>query len=303
MRLALSVSAPSAAIPMPLLIAAFCLLWSSAFAVAKLALADCPPLFLLAARFLLAGGIVLAAAVVLRASWHLSRRDVAVLALLGVVNNAIYLGLNYIGMQSISAGLSALIVSANPVLTAMLAAGFLGERMTWRKAAGLLLGVGGVAFIVEHRITGAVDSPVGIAFTTVAVVSLVGGTILFKKLAPNGGLWIGNGVQNLAGGLALIPFAFGFESIGDIVPSWRLLGALAYLVLLVSLFAFLVWFHLLTVVGATAASAYHFLMPPLGMMFGWILLGEHVALPDLIGILPVALGVYLVTRPPRLNPA
>jgi drug/metabolite transporter (DMT)-like permease len=59
----------------------------------------------------------------------------------------------------------------------------------------------------------------------------------------------------------------------------------------------------LTVVGATAASAYHFLMPPLGMMFGWILLGEHVAWPDLIGILPVALGIYLVTRPARINRA
>jgi drug/metabolite transporter (DMT)-like permease len=303
MRLAVPASAPSAAIPMPLMIAAFCVLWSSAFAVAKLALADCPPLLLLAARFLLAGGIVLAVAAVLRAPWHLGRRDVAVLALLGIVNNALYLGLNYIGMQSISSGLSALIVSANPVLTALLAAGFLGERMTWRKAAGLLLGVGGVAFIVEHRITGAIDSPVGIAFTAAAVVSMVGGTILFKKLAPGGGLWIGNGVQNLAGGLALAPFALSFESISNIVPSWRLLAALAYLVLLVSLFGFLLWFHLLTVAGATAASAYHFLMPPLGIMFGWLLLGEHVALPDLIGILPVALGIYLVTRPARLNPA
>jgi drug/metabolite transporter (DMT)-like permease len=303
MRLAIPVSTPSVAIPMPLLIAAFCLLWSSAFAVAKLALADCPPLFLLAARFLLAGAIVFAAAAMLHAPWHLTRRDVAVLALLGVVNNALYLGLNYIGMQSISAGLSALIVSANPVLTALLAAGFLGERMTWRKAAGLLLGVGGVAFIVEHRITGAIDSPVGIAFTVAAVVSMVGGTILFKKLAPNGGLWIGNGIQNLAGGLALVPFALGFESVSDVVPSWRLFGALAYLVLLVSMFGFLLWFHLLTVAGATAASAYHFLMPPLGMMFGWLLLGEHVALPDLIGILPVAFGIYLVTRPARLNPA
>jgi drug/metabolite transporter (DMT)-like permease len=297
MRLAIPVPAPIAVNSMPLLIAAFCLLWSSAFAVAKLALADCPPLLLLAARFLLAGATVLLAAVVLRAPWHLSRRDVAVLALLGVVNNALYLGLNYIGMQSISAGLSALIVSANPVLTALLAAGFLGERMTWRKAAGLLLGVGGVAFVVEHRITGGVDSAVGVAFTTAALVSLVGGTILFKKLAPNGGLWIGNGVQNLAGGLALLPFGLGLESVGNVVPTWRLLGALLYMALLVSVFGYLLWFHILTVTGATAASAYHFLMPPLGMMFGWMLLGEHVAVPDLIGILPVALGIYLVTRP------
>src|SRR5262245_31210929 len=64
-----------------------------------------------------------------------------------------------------------------------------------------------------------------------SLLSLVGGTILFKRLSPNGGLWIGNGVQNLAAGLALAPFAVGIEPVGDIVPSWRLFIALAYLVL------------------------------------------------------------------------
>ena len=129
-----------------------------------------------------------------------------------------YLGLNYVGIRSISSGLSALIVSANPVLTAVLAAVFLDERMTWRKVAGLLLGVGGVAFIVQSRLAAGVDSPVGVAFTIAALVSLVGGTILYKRFAPNGGLWIGNGVQNLAGGVALVPFAFAFESVGDDRP-------------------------------------------------------------------------------------
>jgi drug/metabolite transporter (DMT)-like permease len=299
MRLAVRIAASSAVNPLPLQIAAFCLLWSSAFAVAKLALADCPPLLLLTARFLLAGGVMLGAAALYGAPWRLARRDMIVLALLGVANNAIYLGLNYVGMRSISSGLSALIVSANPVLTAVLAAAFLGERITWRKSAGLLLGVGGVAFIVESRITSGLDSPIGIAFTVAALVALVGGTILFKRFAPNGGLWIGNGVQNLGGGLALIPFAFAFESVGDVVPSWRLLVALAYLALLVSVLGFLLWFHVLTVIGATAASAYHFLMPPLGMLFGWLLLGEHVSWPDLMGMLPVAFGIYLVTRVPQ----
>jgi len=56
------------------------------------------------------------------------------------------------------------------------------------------------------------------------------------------------------------------------------------------------WFHLLTVFGATAASSYHFLMPPLGLLFGWLLLGERVAISDLLGIVPVAVGIYLVTH-------
>jgi drug/metabolite transporter (DMT)-like permease len=285
-------------IPLPLRVAAFCLLWSSAFSAAKLALADCPPLLLLTARFLIAGGVMLGAAAVSGASWrNLARRDLIALAGLGIANNALYLGLNYMGMRSISSGLSALIVSMNPVLTALIAAMVLDERMTWRKAAGLLLGVGGVAFIVEGRIAGGIDSPVGIMFTVGALISMVGGTILFKYLAPNGGLWIGNGVQNLAGGLVLVPFAFTLESVGEVTPTWTLVVSLAYSALLVSVVGYLLWFHLLTTSGATAASAYHFMMPPLGMLFGWLLLGEHVAPADLVGVIPVALGIYLVTRP------
>jgi drug/metabolite transporter (DMT)-like permease len=281
----------------PLMVAAFCLLWSSAFAVAKLAMADCPPLLLLTARFLLAGAVMLGAAALAGMRWSLSRRDLLVFAALGLANQAIYLGLGYIGMRSISAGLSALIISANPVLTAVLAALFLSERMTWRKAAGLILGIGGVAFVVQGRLAGGADHAVGIAFTLAALVSLVGGTILFKWLAPSHGLWIGNGIQSLAAGAVLMPFAVTTESVADIVPSWRLLAAFAYLVLIVSVFAYLLWFHLLSVSGATAASAYHFLMPPLGMLFGWLLLGEHVATADLLGVIPVAMGIYLVTRP------
>ena len=283
--------------PLTPLIAVFCVLWSSAFAVAKLALLDCPPLLLVTARFLLAGVLVLAIAAMRPAPWRLGGRDTIVFGLLGLANNALYLGLNHVGMQSISAGLAALIGSANPVLTAVLAGVFLGERMTWRRASGLFLGVAGVAFIVEGRISSGSDAAAGVVLALLALVALVSGTILFKRLAPNGELWIGNGIQNLTGGLALLPFAFGFESIHAIVPTWRLLAALAYTVLLVSVLAYLLWFHLLTVLGAGTASAFHFLMPVLGLFFGWLLLDEHIAWHDLVGILPVALGIYLATRP------
>jgi drug/metabolite transporter (DMT)-like permease len=279
------------------MVVAFCLLWSSAFSVAKLAIADCPPLLLLTFRFLLAGVVMLGAAALTGVSLKMSRRDLILFAALGIANQAVYLGLGYVGLKSISSGLSALVISANPVLTAVLAAAFLNERMTWQKTAGLVLGVGGVAFIVQSRIVGGVDHAGGIVFTLVALVSLVIGTILFKKFAPTGGLWVGNGVQSLSAGLAVLPFAATFESIGDVVPTWRLLAAMTFLVLFVSVFAYLLWFQLLQRSGATAASSYHFLMPPLGMLFGWLLLGEHVSLADLAGIVPVALGIYLVTRP------
>jgi drug/metabolite transporter (DMT)-like permease len=169
-----------APIPLPFLVAAFCLLWSSAFAVAKLAIADCPPLLLLTGRFLVAGAVMLGAAAIHGTPWRLSRRDVLVFAALGIANQAMYLGLGYVGMRSISSGLSALVASANPVLTAVLAAAFLGERMTWRKAAGLLLGIGGVAFVVESRLAGGVEHFVGIAFTLAALVALAVGKRLSR---------------------------------------------------------------------------------------------------------------------------
>jgi drug/metabolite transporter (DMT)-like permease len=283
-------------VPFPLMVAGFCLLWSSAFSVAKLAISDCPPLLLLAIRFLLAGVVVLGAAAIFRVPFKLGRRNLLLFAALGVANQAAYLGISYVGLRTIPSGLTALIISANPVLVAVLAVVFLRERVTWQKVAGLALGVGGVAFVVESRLVGGID-PVGIALTLVALVSLVVGTILFKRFAPRDGFWVGNGVQSIAAGLAILPLAFTFENVGDIVPSWSLIASIAYLALLVSVFAYFLWFHMLSVSGATAASSYHFLMPPLGMLLGWLLLGEHVAATDLLGIIPVALGIYLVTRP------
>jgi drug/metabolite transporter (DMT)-like permease len=177
------------------------------------------------------------------------------------------------------------------------AALLLKEPLTGRKVAGLLLGIAGVTSIVWHRISVGTDSAQGIVFTLASLASIVTGTILFKLLAPKGSLWLGNGVQNLVAGVVLIPVALTFSDIGAIVPSARLIGSFAFLTLGGSILGYLLWFHLLKTCGATAASAYHFLMPPLGMLFAWMVLGEHVESRDLMGIVPVALGIYLVTRP------
>ncbi|MGX1050744.1 drug/metabolite transporter (DMT)-like permease [Bradyrhizobium japonicum] len=171
--------------------------------------------------------------------------------------------------------------------------------MTWRKAGGLLLGIVGVTLIVWHRLSVGTDSLHGIVFTLASLASIVAGTILFKLLAPKGSLWIGNGVQNLAAGIVLTPVAFTFADVHAIDFTPGLVGAFAFLVLGGSILAYWLWFHLLKVCGATAASAYHFLMPPLGMLFAYIALGEHVEARDLLGIIPVALGIYLVTRPAK----
>ena len=298
MSLAPSLSVPRSRFnPLPLTIGLFCLLWSFAFVAGKIGVTHCPPLILLAARFSLAGLLILGATLVRGDGWSMSWRDAAVFAVLGIANNALYLGLGYTGLQSVSAGLGGLIVSANPVFTAALATLLLGEAMSWRKAGGLSLGIIGVAFIVWHRLAVGTDSLHGIMFTLASLASIVAGTILFKLLSPKGSLWIGNGIQNLAAGIVLAPVALTFADIHAIDLTPGLIGAFAFLVLGGSILAYLLWFHLLKVCGATAASAYHFLMPPLGMLFAFLVLGEHVEVRDLFGIIPIALGIYLVTRP------
>lgn len=281
----------------------FCLLWSSAFVAGKIGVTDCPPLIFLTVRFLAAAALILGLAALGGERFDLRGRDIAAFALIGIFNNALYLGLGYVGLRSISSGLNALIVSANPVFTAVLAARLLGERITLRKVIGLVLGIVGVAIVVADRIQGGSDSPVGIAFSVGALAAIVSGTILFKSLAPRGSLWIGNGIQNLASGLAVAPFAYGFSDLADIVPSARLMAAWLYVIVGGSVVAYLLWFRLLTAYGATGASALHFLMPPLGMLFGWAVLGEKLAPADLLGIVPVALGIYLVTRAGGRPPA
>jgi drug/metabolite transporter (DMT)-like permease len=294
--------APSVALPrpafnwLPLLIALFCLLWSFAFVAGKVGVTYCPPLIMLAARFSLAGILILGVVALRGERWSLSLRDTLSFAVIGIANNALYLGLGYIGLKTVSAGLSGLVLSANPVFTAVFAALLLNEQLTWRKITGLLLGVIGVGLIVWHRMSVGSDSLHGILFTLVALASIVAGTILFKVLAPKGSLWIGNGVQNLSAGIVLVPIALMLSSTSDIVFNVQLVSAFAFLTLGGSILAYVLWFHLLRVCGATAASAYHFLMPPLAMMFAWLVLGEHVEGRDLLGIIPVALGIYLVTR-------
>ncbi|MDE2330380.1 MAG: DMT family transporter, partial [Bradyrhizobium sp.] len=243
MSLAPSISVPQARFnSLPLYIALFCLLWSFAFVAGKIGVTYCPPLILLTARFSLAGILILGLSALRGEAWQFGWRETAMFAVFGVANNALYLGFGYTGLQTVSAGLGGLIVSANPVFTAILAAVLLGEQLTWRKVAGLLLGILGVGAIVWHRISIGTDSLHGILFTLASLASIVAGTILFKLFAPRGSLWIGNGIQNLAGGLALLPFALMFSSVSEVVPNMRLLGAFAFLVLGGSILAYLLWF-------------------------------------------------------------
>ncbi|CAB5515517.1 hypothetical protein LMG26857_04585 [Achromobacter anxifer] len=277
-------------------IAAFCFLWSSAFAAAKIAVRDCPPLTLLTIRFLIAGALMLGLAAA-SGRWKLpTGRDLASLILLGALNNALYLGLSWSGMTTVSSAFTAVLISTNPLLIGVLAGPVLGERLGWRKLLGLCLGLAGVALVLRSRLSGMQEDLHGTLLVTGGLVALVAGTLLYKLLKPTSGLWTSTGIQSLAGAAALLPFALAHESLGDAHMTASLFWSMAYMIVAVSMGGYYLWFMILGRASATAASALHFLMPPLGLLFGWAVLGEHVSWLDLLGIVPIALGIWLATR-------
>ena len=282
------------------LIALFCVLWSSAFSAAKIALRDCPALTLLTVRFLLAGVLMLAWAAATQTLPRLRVREILQLGVLGVLNSGLYLGLSWSGMTTVSSTFAAILISTNPLLIGLLAGPILGERMNARKLAGLCLGLAGVAIVLRSRLfypsAGAHEDLRGTLLVAGGLLSLVAGTLAFKRLKPGAPIWTATGVQSVAAGVAVLPFAWHNESLADLHVTHSLLWSMTYSIVAVSIGGYALWFTILSRSSATSASALHFLMPPLGLFFGWLVLDEMVSWADMLGIVPIALGIWLVTR-------
>lgn len=287
------------AVPLPLLVVLFCILWSSAFAGAKMALADSPPLILLATRLVLAGAVMLMLALIVDGKPDMRRRDVYALIFVGILNNALYLGLNWTALTFTSSAYTAVLTSCLPLVVALFAGPVLGEKLNLTRWIGIGLGLVGVMIVLRSRLAGAHESLAGTLLVGGGMMALAAGTLAFKYFSPRGGVWTGTALQCLSGGLVLVPIALATENLGDVRLTANLFGGLAFLVVGVSIGGYGLWFYLLTRSSATAASSLHFLMPPLGLFFGWLLLGEAVPPLDILGIAPIALGIWLVTRPAK----
>ncbi len=276
------------------LVLLFCLSWSSAYPTAKLAMAVSPPLLFLGVRFLLAAALLLVYAAT-RREFHANIPWFG-LSILGLLNLAGYQGLFWEAMRLDSAGLAVVVGSLVPITTAACAAPLLGERLTPAKFGGLLLGLGGAIYVVRNRLDMGED-PHGVWFLIAGLVAMTAGTILFKRLAPATTLAVTVGVQQLSAGLLLLGIGLATEDPLRIVPGADYLLAMGWFVLVVSVGALLLWFLLLRTGTATAATSLHFLMPPLGLVMTWAVLGEPLHPSDLLGVVPVALGIWLATRP------
>lgn len=289
--------APSWAYAVP-----FTLVWATSFPATKLALLDSPPLLFLAVRFFLSGILLLAWACWQGERVRPSRADWPLLIVLACCNHAVFLGLGWSAMREASAGLATIIVSAGPIVVSILAVPVLGERLTWRKAAGLLMGFAGMVFIVRHRLNGQLDTLHG-TLLLAALALLSTGTVLYKRLPISVGSSANVALQLLLAAAIMLPWALATEHLGDIHLGARLAASMAWSVAIISISGYMLWFALLRRTDASRASAWLFLTPPLGLLAGWALLGEPLAWEDFLGVVPVIAGVALVTRTAQAKPS
>ena len=274
----------------------FSLIWSSAFVVGKFAVGVAPPLWLLGIRFLIAGVAMLGLLKLMGRSLPARAGDWVTGIGLGLLNNAIYLGICFYAFRNVTAGMVAMIASLTPMATALMAHPVLGEKLSARRILGIVLGILGAWIVLRGRLDGGVDDPFWLGMVFLAMCCLSGGTILYRARATNTDPLAMNAVMTLASAFAVIPAAMLLEDHHAI--HWaepRFILVQAYMIVIVSILALLLWFRLIRLAGAGAASAFHFLNPAFALTMAWIVLGEPVALHDLMGLVPIAVGILLVT--------
>ncbi|MEO0774110.1 MAG: DMT family transporter [Pseudomonadota bacterium] len=271
---------------------AFAFMWSSAFTSARVIVEAAPPVSSLALRFLISGLLGVFIARVLGQSWHLTPAQWRATIIFGICQNALYLGLNFVAMQTVEASLAAIIASTMPLLVGLALWVIWGERIGPLGVAGLLAGVIGVAIIMGTRLQGGADL-YGIALCIIGVIALAFATLAVRGATSGGNFLMVVGLQMLVGAAVLAVVGAATETIA-VTWSWQLIVAFAYTTLVPGLLATLVWFMLMDRVGAVKAATFHFLNPVFGVAIAALILGEAMGLWDIIGVIIVTLGILAV---------
>jgi drug/metabolite transporter (DMT)-like permease len=281
--------------PVPLF---FVFLWSTGFIVAKYGLPYAPPLTFLILRCGAVVLVLLPAVWLARAPWP--RGQLGHVALAGLLMQAGYLGGVWSAIKiGMPAGLTALIVGMQPILTAV-AAPLIGERVTRRQWLGLLLGLCGVALVVAARIRVAGLSPAAIGYCTFALLSITAGTMYQRRYCPRFDLRTGTVIQFAATVAALLPLAIVFEGL-DLPLSrveWNVhfAGALLWSVFALSIGAIFLLFKLISRNDATRVTSLLYLTPPTTAVMAWLMFGEALSPAGLLGMAVAVTGVAFVVK-------
>ncbi len=281
--------------PLPLF---FVLLWSSGFIVAKFGLPYAPPLTFLVMRFVGVLLFLVPAVLLLKAPWP--RGKVWQIALAGLLVQAGYLiGVWCAIKLGMPAGLSALIVGMQPILTAF-AAPLIGEKVRPLQWLGLVFGLAGVGLVVAAKIKLAGLSVDAILLCVLALLSMTAGTLYQKRYCPQFDLRTGTVIQFAASLLLVLPLALIFEGLTPAFAAvqWtpRFIGALLWSVLGLSIGAIFLLFALIRRSDATQVTSLMYLTPPTTAVMAWLMFGEAFNPLGIAGMALAVTGVIFVVK-------
>ena len=271
---------------------AFALIWSSAFTSARIIVADAPPMLALSLRFMISGLIGVGLARSMGQSWKLTPDQWKATIVFGISQNALYLGLNFVAMQSIEASLASIIASVMPLAVGFFGWLIFGERLSRLGILGLFVGAFGVALIMGVRLQSGADL-FGIILCIIAVISLTIATMMMRGASSGGNLLMIVGLQMLVGSVLLAVPGFLFEQ-PTVVLSLNLIIAFSYTVFMPGLVATFIWFWLVGRIGAVKAATFHFLNPFFGVAIAAIFLGESLRFSDIVGVIVIMAGILSV---------
>ena len=273
----------------------FVLLWSSAFVTTKPIVDNSDPFTALAFRFFIVALGFLIYSVYQNLSLKLNKKDFIQSFTSGVLFHGVYLGGVFFSVsKDIPTGITALIVTMQPILTNALAGPFLKEHVGWKQWLGVILGFIGSAMVLGVDI-GVTLPAIGIIASIIALLSITTATLFQKKYSGNIPLPVSNMYQ-AAGGcfFHLIIILFFVDPFIEFNSTFLI--AMSHQIFLVSFGAFTILMFLIKNNSASKTVTVFFLIPATTAFMAWIFLNEQLTAIDLIGFLIASLGVFIATR-------
>jgi len=277
----------------------FVLIWSTGFIVARYGMPNSPPFTFLLWRYIFSILCFVLWVKWARVPWPQGRAQWLHLAVTGVLMHAGYLGGVWAAVKvGMGAGLTALIVGLQPVLTAIWLSAR-GGHVSRRQWQGLALGFVGLAMVVSRKLEGGIEvTPWSLTMITMALVSITTGTLYQKRFVKPCDVRSANAVQLMAAYLVTLPLAL-MEAEPALWNS-EMTYALVWSVLALTLGGSSLFYILIQRGAAAAVTSLMYLVPPTTAVMAWVLFNEPITLVTLAGIAVTAVGVSLVVRPPKI---
>ena len=277
-----------------LLSAYFVIVWGAGYVATRVALLYAAPITYIGVRYAIAF-VVAMLAFGLRASWPKTPSQWGHIAVAGLLSHAGYLGgSHYAQRWGLSAGVTALILSLQPLLTAVVVSRWLHVRLSRLQMLGVAIGLGGVVLVVAHRVDGKAINALALAAVAWALACVTGGALYQRHFCADSDLRSAICIHFAATAAVMLPLGYAVEGFA-IVWNAQIAATLAYHVVLASIGAFTI-LHLLMRRGeATGVTSLLYLTPPVAALAEWAVFGTPPTPTMWVGMAVACVGVAMVT--------